>query len=166
MAKHQSIEQFFEETPKYPIFTKTKKLLSFLDNFTISIELSKYRKKIYNIRKHILMIENHINDSFLRKSDDEVVADINQSAHCLYIQTKRRIQRTMCNKPIIESKYASILDVIEKEVRNIGKKVFNYSKFDIVSNFIDSSSFNLPKISTNSFFKELPSNGNSFYVHV
>ena len=166
MAKLQSIEQFFEETPKYPIFTKTKKLLSFLDNFTISIELSKYRKKIYNIRKHILMIENHINDSFLRKTDDEVVADINQSAHCLYIQTKRRIQRTMCNKPIIESKYASILDVIEKEVRNIGKKVFNYSKFDIVSNFIDSSSFNLPKISTNSFFKELPSNGNSFYVHV
>lgn len=166
MAKLQSIEQFFEETPKYPIFTKTKKLLSFLDNFTISIELSKYRKKIYNIRKHILMIENHINDSFLRKSDDEVVADINQSAHCLYIQTKRRIQRTMCNKPIIESKYASILDVIEREVRNIGKKVFNYSKFDIVSNFIDSSSFNLPKISTNSFFKELPSNGNSFYVHV
>ena len=154
MAKHQSIEQFFEETPKYPIFTKTKKLLSFLDNFTISIELSKYRKKIYNIRKHILMIENHINDSFLRKSDDFVVADINQSAQCLYIQTKRRIQRTMCNKPIIESKYASILDVIEKEVRNIGKKVFNYSKFDIVSNFIDSSSFNLPKISTNSFFKE------------
>ncbi len=166
MAKLQSIEQFFEETPKYPIFTKTKKLLSFLDNFTISIELSKYRKKIYNIRKHILMIENHINDSFLRKSDDEVVADINQSAHCLYIQTKRRIQRTMCNKPIIESKYASILDVIEREVRNIGKKVFNYSKFDIVSSFIDSSSFNLPKISTNSFFKELPSNGNSFYVHV
>lgn len=166
MAKLQSIEQFFEETPKYPIFTKTKKLLSFLDNFTISIELSKYRKKIYNIRKHILMIENHINDSFLRKSDDEVVADINQSAHCLYIQTKRRIQRTMCNKPIIESKYASILDVIEKEVRNIGKKVFNYSKFDIVSNFIDSSSFNLPKISTNSFFKELSSNGNSFDVHV
>ena len=166
MAKLQSIEQFFEETPKYPIFTKTKKLLSFLDNFTISIELSKYRKKIYNIRKHILMIENHINDSFLRKSDDEVVADINQSAHCLYIQTKRRIQRTMYNKPIIESKYASILDVIEKEVRNIGKKVFNYSKFDIASNFINSSSFNLPKISTNSFFKELSSNGNSFAVHL
>ena len=166
MAKLQSIEQFFEETPKYPIFTKTKKLLSFLDNFTISIELSKYRKKIYNIRKHILMIENHINDSFLRKSDDEVVADINKSAHCLYIQTKRRIQRTMYNKRIIESKYASILDVIEREVRNIGKKVFNYSKFDIVSNFINSSSFNLPKISTNSFFKELSSNGNSFDVHM
>ena len=84
MAKLQSIEQFFEETPKYPIFTKTKKLLSFLDNFTISIELSKYRKKIYNIRKHILMIENHINDSFLRKSDDEVVADINFALEKLF----------------------------------------------------------------------------------
>lgn len=166
MAKLESIEQFFEESPKYPFFTKTKRLLSFLDNFTISIELSKYRKKIYNIRKHILMIENHINDSFLRKSDDEVVADVKKSAHCLYTQAKRRIQRTLCNKPIIESKYASILDVIEREVRHIGKKAFNYSKFDTVSNFIDSSSLNLPKISTNSFFKELSSNAKGFDINV